>query len=82
MKNSKKMEKKNCRSSKTNKEQETIILGPTTASQFKIKDLYRFQILIKYRFDDKIFKALKELDNMFMDKKDLNIEIDIDPLTI
>ena len=67
---------------KNNKEQETIILGPTTASQFKIKDLYRFQILIKYRFDDKIFKALKELDNMFMDKKDLNIEIDIDPLTI
>lgn len=67
---------------KNNKEKETIILGPTTASQFKIKDVYRFQILIKYRFDETIIKALKELDTMFIDKKDLNIEIDIDPLEI
>ena len=67
---------------RNNKEDNTIILGPTTCTQFKIKDIYRFQIIIKYRFDEKVINALKELDKMFIEKKDLNIEIDIDPLEI
>ncbi len=67
---------------KNNKEDSTIILGPTTCTLFKVKDIFRFQIIIKYRFDEKIIETLKELDKMFIDKKDLNIEIDIDPLDI
>lgn len=60
----------------------TICLGPTTASPFKINNVYRFSIIIKYRFDDGLFKALKELDEQYMINRDVNFEIDVDPLKI
>ena len=57
-------------------------LGPTTASQFRINNVYRFQLLIKYRFDDKLNNVLKDIDNQYALNKDINIEIDVDPLHI
>ena len=60
----------------------TVILGPTTANQFRINNVYRFQIVIKYRNDPALFIALKELDNLFIANKLVNLEIDVDPLRI
>lgn len=60
----------------------TVILGPTTANQFRINNVYRFQIVIKYRNDPALFIALKELDNLFIVNKLVNLEIDVDPLRI
>lgn len=60
----------------------TICLGPTTASPFRINNIYRFSIIIKYRFDDELFKALKELDEQYIINRDVNFEIDVDPLKI
>ena len=57
-------------------------LGPTTASKFRINNVYRFQLLIKYRFDDKLNNVLKDIDNQYALNKDINIEIDVDPLHI
>ena len=65
---------------RNNKEDNTIILGPTTASQFKLNNNYRFQIIIKYKKDNKIFNILKEIDNNYINNKDVYIEIDIDPI--
>ncbi len=61
---------------------ETIILGPTTASVFRINNNYRFQILIKYRFDDSLLKTLKEIDEQYIFNKDTYLEIDMDPIRI
>ena len=61
---------------------ETIILGPTTASVFRINNNYRFQILIKYRFDDSLLKTLKEIDEQYVFNKDTYLEIDMDPIRI
>jgi len=61
---------------------ETIILGPTTANLFKFKNTYRFQIVIKYRFDDRLKFVLKELDNLYLNNSKTNLEIDIDPMHI
>lgn len=58
------------------------ILGPTTASMFKINNIYRFQIIIKYRKDDKIFEALDFIDKQYVLNKDINLEIDVDPIRI
>ncbi len=60
----------------------SIVLGPTTASLFKFNNTYRFQIVIKYRYDEKLMSVLKYLDNIYLNDKDVNLEIDIDPLHI
>ena len=67
---------------KNNLSNEDIILGPTTAGIFKIKNIYRFQIVIKYRFDDELNNVLKELDEMYIDNKDVYLEIDMNPYYI
>ena len=61
---------------------ETIVLGPTTALILKFNNEYRFQIIIKYRFDKKIIPTLKEIDNMYILNKDLYVDIDINPSRI
>lgn len=60
----------------------SICLGPTTASMFRINNVYRFQVIIKYRSDPKLFEVLKTIDNEYILNKDVNIEIDIDPLRL
>ena len=67
---------------KDNIDPSSIVLGPTTASLFKFNNMYRFQIVVKYRYDDKLMKVLKELDNIYIHDNKTNIEIDIDPLHI
>lgn len=62
--------------------QETIILGPTTAMILKFNNEYRFQIIIKYRFDDKLKTILREVDNMYGANSDIYLEIDINPSRI
>lgn len=61
---------------------DTIILGPTTASMFKINNIYRFQIILKYKKDPNIMKTLKELDELYMLNNKANIEIDNNPLQV
>ena len=65
-----------------NLEKGTIILGPTTANVFKMNNIYRFQILIKYKKDDKLFSTLKELDKIYALNNKVNIEIDNNPLEV
>ena len=61
---------------------DTIILGPTTASVFKFNNEYRMQIIIKYKYDDKLMDVLKDLDNIFINNKECYLEIDFNPLRI
>lgn len=60
----------------------TVVLGPTTANQFRINNVFRFQITIKYRNDEKLFEALKYIDEQYAFNKDVNIEIDVNPLRV
>jgi len=67
---------------KDNIDDSSIVLGPTTANLFKFNNMYRFQIVIKYRYDDKLMKVLKDLDNIYINDNKTNLEIDIDPIHI
>lgn len=60
----------------------TILLGPTTASMFKINNIYRFQIILKYKKEPQLLKTLKELDELYMLNTKANIEIDNNPLQV
>lgn len=61
---------------------ESIVLGPTTAGVFRINNVYRFQIVIKYRFDEALKPTLKEIDEMYINHKTVYVEVDIDPYYI
>ena len=65
-----------------NLNKDTIILGPTTAAVFKFNNEYRMQIIIKYKFDDKLMDTLRDIDNIFASNKDNYLEIDFNPLRI
>ncbi len=65
---------------KSNIDKTSFIYGPTTASVFRVNNVYRFQIMIKYRFDNKAFAALKYLDSIYAVNSKVNFEIDINPL--
>ena len=65
-----------------NLSKDTIVLGPTTSSILKFNNEYRMQIIIKYKFDDKLMNTLRELDNIFIGIKDSYLEIDFNPLRI
>ncbi len=67
---------------KSKVDKRTILLGPSTANQFRINGIFRFQIVIKYKKDDNLMKALKDLDNMYVINKQVNLEIDTSPQSI
>ena len=49
---------------------------------FKMNNIYRFQILIKYKIDNNLQKTLKELDDIYKFNNKANIEIDNNPLQV
>ncbi len=61
---------------------ETIVLGPTTAAILKFNNVYRFQIIVKYRFDEKLKETLHNLDQMYSLNDKTSIEIDFNPTRI
>lgn len=67
---------------KNSLDRETILLGPSTAGVFRVNNIYRFQIVIKYRFDEHLKEALKEVDEMYIDHKTVYLEIDMNPYYI
>ena len=60
----------------------SIILGPSTAANFRIKNIYRFSIIVKYKFDTSLKNVLKELDNIYATNKNVFLEIDFNPLQV
>jgi len=67
---------------KNNVDSTSFVLGPSTANMFKLNNIYRFQIIIKYKFDDKLFEAIKFIDNMYIKEKDVYLEIDNNPISV
>ena len=64
---------------RNNLNKESIVLGPGVSLLFRLNNVYRFQIIIKYRFDDKLYKTLNELQEIFSTNNKVNIEIDMSP---
>lgn len=74
--------KKTVKYLKDNLSSTSKILGPTTATIFKMNNIFRYNIIIKYRFDNKLISTLKELDSLYMMNNKVNLSIDMDPLSI
>ncbi len=58
-----------------------IILGPSTASIFKLKNNYYFQIIIKYKCEENVLEVLSKLNSIYVGNK-VKLDININPLNI
>lgn len=61
---------------------DTIVLGPTMASMFKVNNIYNYQCIIKYKKDDKLIEILTMIDNIYKTNNSVNVEIDVDPIRL
>lgn len=59
-----------------------IVLGPTPCVIEKIKGLYRFQIIIKNKLEEKGHAFISKFLNQISVPKDIKLTIDIDPIDI
>ena len=58
----------------------TIVLGPSMANVFKMNNVYHYECIIKYKYDNKLTPVLTKLDEIYKVNNKVDISIDIDPL--
>lgn len=59
-----------------------IILGPGLANVFKINNVYRFQIMIKYKNEDNIYDLLNKVLNHYKTVSSIKVDVDFNPNNI
>ena len=59
---------------------DTKVLGPTVANVFKINNVYHYQCVIKYKYDDKLNLVLSKLDEIYKVNNKIDIAIDVNPV--
>ena len=53
-----------------------IILGPSNSSIFRVNNIYRYNIILKYKNDDSLYNILEKVVDHY--KSDVKVKIDID----
>jgi len=56
-----------------------IVLGPSVASVFRVNDVYRFNIIIKYKKDEMVYKALNRLIDHYKTNNKVKLDINFNP---
>ncbi len=57
----------------------SVILGPTIPGVMKINNIYRFQIIIKYKKEEQLYSVLQYLDNHYRGNSKIHVDIDFFP---
>lgn len=60
----------------------TSILGPSIASVLKVNNNYNFQVIIKYKKDEKLYPALNSLIKLYEGNSKIKVELDFDPINL
>ncbi len=58
----------------------TIILGPSQASIFKKQNIYHYQLILKYKYQDNIHEVLEKLVGYYASNNKIRLEIDFNPI--
>ncbi len=67
---------------KRNLSNTTTILGPSMANILKINNCYNFQIILKYKKDDKLYKTLNDLLKIYEGNGRIKVEFDFNPINL
>ena len=57
----------------------SIILGPSPSAIFRLNNIYRYGIIIKYKNDDNIREILDKIIEHYKNKQHIKIDIDFNP---
>ena len=57
----------------------TIILGPSSASIFRMNNIYRYNILLKYKSDKEIINILEKIIEHYKSNNKVKVDIDFNP---
>lgn len=57
----------------------TILLGPSIASVFRVNNIYRFQIILKYKKEENLYPTLRDLLEHYRTNTKVKIDIDFNP---
>lgn len=55
------------------------VLGPSVANVFRVNNIYRFQIIVKYKKEDNLYQTLTEIEEHYKVKSKIKIDIDFNP---
>lgn len=76
------LEAKRCEKVLTKYLDKTIILGPSPATIFKKQNIYRYQLILKYQYQDNLNEILEKLQDYYKTNQKIKLEIDFYPLHI
>lgn len=57
----------------------SILLGPTTASMFRVNNIYHFQIIIKYKKEEHLYPTLESMLKYYESNRNVMVAIDFNP---
>lgn len=57
----------------------TTILGPTTLAVFKVNNVYRYGIILKYKREEALYDILIKVQNHYKSNHKLRVDIDFNP---
>ena len=60
----------------------TIILGPSSASVFRVNNIYRFGIILKYKKEETLKEVLNKVLEHYKGNVKIKIDIDFNPSQI
>lgn len=67
---------------RNNLSEKTSILGPSMANVLKIKNNYNFQILLKYKKEEKLYDSLNEIIKIYEGNSKVKVELDFNPINL
>ena len=57
----------------------TIILGPSTSSLFKMNNIFRYNIILKYKKEDNLYLILSKVIEHYLTNNKIKVDIDFNP---
>ena len=57
----------------------SVVLGPSVNNLFKVNNQYRFNIIIKYKKEDNLYKTLEQIIDYYKSNSKIKIDIDFNP---
>lgn len=60
----------------------TIVLGPSISNILRINNIYNFQVILKYKKDDKLYESLNNLLKIYEGSSKIKIELDFNPVKL
>lgn len=63
-------------------EEKMVVLGPSPASISKLRDLYRYQIIVKYKSGEKLKNIIKNISKDYQNNRNVYVDFENNPLRL